>query len=56
MSIKDLKTLQALMPSNAYASLPEPRRMDLLAGVGIPYPEDGSDYLWNETTTSWDLT
>lgn len=53
MSIDDLKTLQALMPSAAYASLPEARRLALLAGDGVPYPDDGNEYLWDEETLSW---
>lgn len=53
MAIANLEDLQALMPSNAYASLPEPRRMALLAGVGISYPEDGNEYRWDEETLSW---
>ena len=55
MPILNLANLQTLMSSAAYASLPEPRRLALLAGDGIPYPDDENEYVWNESDESWDL-
>lgn len=55
MHIKDLEEVQSLMPIAAYSSLSEDAKMKFLSGEGVQYPDDGSDYLWNESDESWDL-
>jgi hypothetical protein len=56
MLIPDLAHLQTLMSSAAYASLPEARRFALLTDDGVPYPDDGNEYRWDEETLTWRIT